>query len=167
MKVWGCLSEAKLYNPFLKKLDMKTVTCYFIGYPSHSKGYRFYCPSHITRIVETKDAHFLEDFKVSGSSENPYDELLEVQDAGGRDLSITLPPITPLVLNANSQDTAPPPTPNVPGNEDTSNNHHQDNAANAQPDNLLRRSSRSKRPTNFDDYVTYLTEAEMDAGKFT
>ena len=167
MKVWGCLAEAKLYNPFLKKLDMKTVTCYFIGYPSHSKGYKFYCPSHVTRIVETKDAHFLEDFKVSGSSENPYDELLEVQDAGGRDLSITLPPITPFVLNANPQDTAPPPTPNVPGNEDTSNDNHQDNAANAQPENLLRRSSRSKRPTNFDDYVTYLTEAEMDAGKFT
>ncbi|VFQ90402.1 unnamed protein product, partial [Cuscuta campestris] len=98
MKVWGCLAEAKLYNPFLKKLDMKTVTCYFIGYPSHSKGYRFYCPSHVTRIVETKDAHFLEYFK----------------------------------------DTAPPPTPNVPGNEDTSNDHHQDNAANAQPENLLR-----------------------------
>ncbi|VFQ70437.1 unnamed protein product [Cuscuta campestris] len=89
MKVWGCFAEAKLYNPFLKKLDMKTVTCYFIGYPSHSKGYRFYCTSHVTRIVETKDAHFLEDFEVSGSSENPYDELLEVQDVGGRDLSIT------------------------------------------------------------------------------
>ncbi|KAI3703897.1 hypothetical protein L1987_74093 [Smallanthus sonchifolius] len=83
MKVWGCLAEAKLYNHFLKKLDMKTVTCYFIGYPDHSKGYRFYCPSHVTRIVETKHSKFLEDFKVSGSSENPYLYLEEVQDARG------------------------------------------------------------------------------------
>ncbi|KAI3812579.1 hypothetical protein L1987_17290 [Smallanthus sonchifolius] len=115
MKVWGCLAEAKLYNPFLKKLDMKTVTCYFIGYPDHSKGYRFYCPSHVTCIVETKHAKFLEDFKVSET-------------------------------------------------EGTSNDRHEDNA---EPDNQLKRSSRSKRPTNYDDYVTYLTEAEMDARKFT
>ncbi|KAI3796687.1 hypothetical protein L1987_39366 [Smallanthus sonchifolius] len=112
MKVWGCLAEAKLYNPFLKKLDMKTVTCYFIGYPDHSKGYRFYYPSHVTRIVETKHVKFLEDFK----------------------------------------------------NEGTSNDRHEDNA---EPNNQLRRSSRSKMPTNFDDFVTYLTEVEMDAGKFT
>ena len=84
MKVWGCIAEAKLYNPFLRKLDPKTVTCFFIGYPDHSKGYRFYCPSHVTRIVETKRAAFLEDFKVSGSSTNPYEELQEVQDAGER-----------------------------------------------------------------------------------
>ncbi|KAD6796507.1 hypothetical protein E3N88_07403 [Mikania micrantha] len=57
MKVWGCLVEAKLYNPFLKKLDMKTVTCYFIGYPDH--------------------------LKVSGSSENPDSDLQEVQDERG------------------------------------------------------------------------------------
>ncbi|MFS7952562.1 putative RNA-directed DNA polymerase [Helianthus anomalus] len=83
MKVWGCIVEAKLYNPFLRKLDPKTVTCFFIGYPENSKGYRFYCPSYVTRIVETKRAAFLEDFKVSGSSTNPYEELQEVQDAGG------------------------------------------------------------------------------------
>ncbi|KAD3640349.1 hypothetical protein E3N88_29572 [Mikania micrantha] len=77
MKVWGYLAEAKLYNPFLKKLDMKTVTCYFIGYPHHSKGYRLYCPSHVTRIVETKHAHFLKDSKVSGSNENPDFDLQE------------------------------------------------------------------------------------------
>ncbi|KAD5802269.1 hypothetical protein E3N88_13629 [Mikania micrantha] len=124
MKVWGCLAEAKLYNPFLKKLDMKIVTCYFIGYPDHSKGYRFYCPTHVTRIVETKHAHFLEDPKVSGSSENPDSDLQEVQDAGGRHSSTNLPPITPLVHHATPNFTAPAPTqsglttaPNVTENE--------------------------------------------------
>jgi hypothetical protein len=165
MKVWGCLAEAKLYNPFLKKLDMKTTTCFFIGYPEHSKGYRFYCPSHVTRIVETKRAAFLEDSRVSGSSENPYDDLQEVQDAGGRQSSIILPPITPLVQDAEPQVTAPPPphtdltvAPYVPENEGPSN---------VEAENHPRRSSRPRRPTNFDDYETYLLEAVSDDGKFT
>ena len=173
MKVWGCIAEAKLYNPFLRKLDPKTVSCFFIGYPEHSKGYRFYCPSHVTRIVETKRAAFLEDYKVSGSSENngnPYEDLQEVQDAGGRDPSLILTPVTPLVPHAASQVTEPSPslsefiTPDLitPENEGTSNTNYQQND---EPDNQPRRSSRPKRPTNFDDYVTFITEAEMDAGK--
>ncbi|KAI3825558.1 hypothetical protein L1987_07048 [Smallanthus sonchifolius] len=96
---------------------------------------------------------------------------LEVQDAGERDSSLTIPPITPLVHDAAPHVTAPPPphsdpnaTPFIPENEGTSNDRHEDNS---EPDNQLRRSSRSKRPTNFDDYVNYLTEAEMDAEKFT
>jgi len=38
LKVWGCPAEAKLYNPQSQKLDMKTVSCFFIGYPERSKG---------------------------------------------------------------------------------------------------------------------------------
>ena len=34
-----------------------------------------------------------------------------------------------------------------------------------EPVNQLRRTSRSKRPTNFDDYVTYHNEADMDLRK--
>lgn len=67
LKVWGCPSEAKLYNPQSHKLDMKTISCFFIGYPERSKGYRFYAPSHSTRIVETKHAEFLENVNISGS----------------------------------------------------------------------------------------------------
>ena len=40
---------------------------YFIGYPEKSKGYRFYCLNHTTRILETGNARFIEDGKVSGS----------------------------------------------------------------------------------------------------
>ena len=29
----------------------------------------------------------------------------------------------------------------------------------------VRRSQRSRRPTNFDDYITYLNEADLDIGK--
>ena len=50
-----------------KKLDSKRVSCHFIGYPKKSKGYRFYCPGHHTKFVETRQAVFLEDSGVSGS----------------------------------------------------------------------------------------------------
>ena len=48
LHVWGCPSEAKIYNPHEKNLDFKTISSYFIGYLMKSKGYRFYCPNHST-----------------------------------------------------------------------------------------------------------------------
>ena len=45
-RVWGCPAEVRLYNPQEKKLDPRIVRCYFIGYPDHSKGYKFYNPTH-------------------------------------------------------------------------------------------------------------------------
>ena len=58
----------RIYNPQEKKLDSRTTSGYFIGYAEKSKGYRFYCPSHSTRIVESRNAKFLEDDLISGSS---------------------------------------------------------------------------------------------------
>lgn len=67
MRVWGCLVEGRAYNPHEKKLDSRTISCYFIGYPAQSKGYCFYCPTHSTRIVETGNTKFLENGEDSGS----------------------------------------------------------------------------------------------------
>ncbi|KAK3019050.1 hypothetical protein RJ639_003745 [Escallonia herrerae] len=78
--VWGCLAEAKVYNPHTKKLDPKTISCHFIGYPKRSKGFRFYCPSHTTRIVETRHAVFFEDAEYSGSCTPRIINLEEIQD---------------------------------------------------------------------------------------
>ena len=61
LRVWGCLAEAKVFNPNIGKLDYKTVNCHFIGYPEKSKGYRFYSPDRQTKFVETRHAVFLED----------------------------------------------------------------------------------------------------------
>ncbi|RVW97572.1 Retrovirus-related Pol polyprotein from transposon TNT 1-94 [Vitis vinifera] len=69
MRVWGCSSEVRIYNPQEKKLDPRTISGYFIGYVEKSKGYRFYCPSHSTRIVESRNAKFLEYNLVSGSDQ--------------------------------------------------------------------------------------------------
>eukprot|EP00261_Vitis_vinifera_P037732 XP_019078975.1 PREDICTED: uncharacterized protein LOC109123503 [Vitis vinifera] len=69
MRVWGCSSEVRIYNPQEKKLDPRTISGYFIGYAEKSKGYRFYCPSHSIRIVESRNAKFLEYDLVSGSDQ--------------------------------------------------------------------------------------------------
>jgi hypothetical protein len=68
LRVWGCPTEAKMYNPHIKKLDSKTVSCYFIGYPERSKDFRFYCLSNTTRIVETRHAVFFKNYNISGSN---------------------------------------------------------------------------------------------------
>ena len=56
LHVWGCPAEVRIYNPHEKKLDARTISGYFIGYPKRSKAYRFYCPNHSTRIVESGNA---------------------------------------------------------------------------------------------------------------
>jgi hypothetical protein len=65
--MWGCPAEAKVFNPNIGKLDSKTVSCHFIGYPDKSKGYRFYYPDRYTKFVETRHVVFLEDEMVRGS----------------------------------------------------------------------------------------------------
>ena len=59
--VWQSPAEAKVFNPNIRKLDLKTVSCHFIGYPEKSKGFRFYCPDRHTKFVEMRHAVFLED----------------------------------------------------------------------------------------------------------
>ena len=67
--VWGCSFEVRIYNPQEKKLDPRTISGYFIGYAERSKGYRFYYPSHNTRIVESRNAKFLGNDLISGSDQ--------------------------------------------------------------------------------------------------
>ena len=59
----------RIYNPQEKKLNPRTISGYFIGYVKKSKGYRFYCPSHSTRIVESRNAKFMKYDLVSGSDQ--------------------------------------------------------------------------------------------------
>jgi hypothetical protein len=69
MHIWGCPSEVRIYNLQEKKLDPRTISGHFIGYDETSKGYRFYCPSHSTRIVESRNAKLLENDLNSGSDQ--------------------------------------------------------------------------------------------------
>ncbi len=67
--VWGCQSEVRIYNPQEKKLDPRTISGYFIGYAERSNSYRFYCPYHSTRMVQSRNAKFLENDLISGSDQ--------------------------------------------------------------------------------------------------
>lgn len=64
--VWGCKAEVRIHNPQLKKLDPKTISRYFVGYCVGSRGSRFYCISHVTRIIESDRAIYFEDDIQSG-----------------------------------------------------------------------------------------------------
>lgn len=48
VRIWGWPSE------------VKTVQWYFIGYPEHSKGYKFHYTSCNTRVVKSLTTKFLE-----------------------------------------------------------------------------------------------------------
>ena len=64
----------------MKKLDPRTTNDYFIGYAVNSKGFRFYCPSNSTRIVESINAKFLEDTEPGGSVCPQMIEFEETQE---------------------------------------------------------------------------------------
>ena len=78
LHVWGCQTEVKIYNPQEKKLDERTISGFFIGYPEKSKGYMFYCLTHSTRIVETGNG-FIENGETSGSEASQNVEIKEVR----------------------------------------------------------------------------------------
>ena len=88
LKVWGCLAEVQLYNPTLSKLDSRTTRCYFVSYPEHSKGYRFYNPNGGTRIVESQTAKFLE-FDVA--EESSCSQTIEDNSTVGDMASLSTP----------------------------------------------------------------------------
>ena len=67
VRVWSCPAKVRIYNRNERKLDPGTVSAYFIGYVENSKAYRFYCPNHSTRIVESRNAKFLKNDVVSGN----------------------------------------------------------------------------------------------------
>ncbi|KAI3751205.1 hypothetical protein L2E82_22253 [Cichorium intybus] len=161
LRVWGCPAEAKVYNPQIKKLDSKTISCYFVGYPERSKGYRFYAPTHTTRIVETRCAEFLENGDDSGSNGSKILELNE-ESMPSQTSNILVPiPIT-------VQDSTPTPQhvdvvpiePEPLHHEIPYNNELVEEAQ--QP---LRRLRRERRPMNYDDFITYLNEVDYDLGQ--
>jgi len=77
LHAWGCPAELRIYNPHEKKLDARTINGYFIGYREKSKGYRFYCHNHSTRIVESGNARFIENGQFSGSEKS---HIVDIQE---------------------------------------------------------------------------------------
>ena len=152
--VWGCPAEARPYRPNERKLDSRTISCYFIGYSERSRGFKFYSSSSNT-IFETGNAKFIEDVENSGSSQSRNITFEEER--------VNLP-----VVDTESDGVITP----VVG-QDTDAGHH--TVPELSPTNVvkpqqpqsevpLRRSIRERRSAIPDDYIVYLQEHEFDIG---
>lgn len=175
IRVWGCPSEVRVYNPQEKKLDPRTISGYFIGYAENSKGYRFYCPSHSTRIVESRNAKFLENDLISGSN--------QFQDTGTDKSQIDAEPSTSsdrlIVIQSTPQDQmgirqsvieVPQAADNNLVNKDVQEFpgifeqivEQHDPPENVEP--TLRKSTRERRSAIPSNYVVYLQESDYNIG---
>ena len=158
LHVWGCPAEVRVYNPQEKKLDFRTISGYFIGYPEKSKGYRFYCPNHSTRIVESGNARFIENCDISGSDQMRNVSIQEVR------VQISVPKTSTIVVpELVSQ-------PNKDQEQQINDSTLHNENVNSEPmvvepqSTILRRSQRERRSSITDDYVVYLQESGIDLG---
>ncbi|KAM1192904.1 hypothetical protein ACFX10_013253 [Malus domestica] len=58
IKIWGC--EAYVKKLEATKLEVRSVRCYFVGYPRETMGYEFYHPDD-QKVLVARTAKFLED----------------------------------------------------------------------------------------------------------
>ncbi|KAL0313498.1 UNVERIFIED_CONTAM: Copia protein [Sesamum radiatum] len=176
VRIWGCPSEVRVYNPQEKKLDPRTISGYFVGYAERSKGYRFYCPSNSTRIVESRNAKFLEDDLISGNNKGlsirSNLDHSESQPSTSSNGLIVVVHNTPTVQTRVEQpiQTVPqvddhepvdPVVPHIPENVEQPVDQQ------APPKNVdatLRRSTQIKRSAIPSDYMVYLQESEFNVG---
>ena len=49
LHIWGCLAKTQPYRPHKRKLDSRTISCYFVGYAKCSQDYKFYDPTLCSR----------------------------------------------------------------------------------------------------------------------
>ena len=156
-QVWGCPAEVRLYNPQEKKLDPRTVQCYFIRYLDHSEGYKFYNPTHGQRIVESLTTKFLEldvaDFpnsQVPLLKELEHRTVVSLPSSGEpafvEPLPLTTQEAPDVVINA----VDPPVIKAVVQPQE--------------PVIASRRSTRTWKSAILDDYVVYLGEHDFDIG---
>jgi hypothetical protein len=175
MHVWGCPSEVRNYNPQENKLDPRTISGYFIGYAERSKGYRFYCPSHNTRIVESRNAKFLENDLNSGSDQTmnivsekdhsesqpstPSDRLVIVHNTPQVQTDVEQPIVeVPQAANDIPVDQVVQEFPRTFEQRVEPHTSQEDGGT------TLRRSTRPKRSAILDDYVVYLQESDYNIG---
>ena len=167
LHVWGCQAEVRIYNPHEKKLDSRTISGYFIGYLERSKGYRFYCPNHSTRIVESGNARFIENGSVSGSVGARDVEIRESfmdQNPSNDPSQIEVPIIVaqPQGMNMEQQQMdAPSPIMDAIVQEEEENAQVNEQVR-PQEEIVSRRSTREKRSAISNDYIVYALEHESD-----
>ncbi|KAL0287277.1 UNVERIFIED_CONTAM: Copia protein [Sesamum angustifolium] len=156
LHIWGCPVEARPYRSNEKKLDSRSVSCYFVGYSERSRGYKFYSPT-TKMIFESRNARFFEDVGFVGGE--------KVKDIVFEEENINIPMDTSDIvkdLDVNSingaidQDNViEPPIQETVTEEQTPT---------PQEPLPFRRSTRERRSALPDDYIVFLQEHEVDIG---
>ncbi|KAK4273328.1 hypothetical protein QN277_021753 [Acacia crassicarpa] len=175
VRVWGWPSEVRIYNPQEKKLDPRTISGYFVGYAERSKGYRFYCPSHTTRFVESRNAKFLENDLISGSDQ--FRNLVSEEDHTDSQPSTSslglvvnnAPSAQPSVVQPVIQDPQPADDDLVDQVVDEEQQEIVEQPVEQQVpqeenETTLRRSTRPRRSAIPSEYVVYLQESDYNVG---
>ena len=144
-----------------------------------SKGYRFYCPSHSTRIVESRNAKFLENDLISGSDQ--FQDIVsekdhyEGQPSGSSDRLIVIHtlqvqpsvrqpfPEIPHIANIDPVDQVAneeiPEIVEQPIEQQVDQQIPQEN-----DEATLRRSTRVRKSAIPNDYIVYLQELDYNIG---
>ena len=147
--VWGCKAEVRPYNPQFKKLDLKTVSGFFIGYCVGSQGTMFNYPSHSMRVIEFDCAVFFEDDLDSGSNA-PRPVTFRENRVVTLVPSIYLPADNVISVVRDENEFVPDPVVDDQVHDDVVE------------EISLRRSQRVRRSSIPDDYLMYLQEHEYD-----
>ncbi|GKE22686.1 hypothetical protein Tco_1434198, partial [Tanacetum coccineum] len=124
-----------------------------------SKGYRFYCPNHSSKIVETCNAKFLEKGEVSGSVENQVVDINEIRDDDPSPMNVHkfITTLDDVHVFQNQEQYL--------NNEQTP---HEENNLPTQASELVRialnKPARVRNSAIHDDYIVYLHETDFDIG---
>jgi hypothetical protein len=174
--VWESPTEAKVFSPNIGKLDLKTVSCHFIGYPEKSKDFRFYCPDRYTKFVETRHVIFLEDEMLRGSMvarkidleekrvyvptpmiQEPFFKLPVLVAPTVRDTVVPTPVVSSPIVTVNDDEK---PIPQDPIETDAIDEGEQQQPQTEDVSNVeaSRRSQRIRRSAIPDNYEVYNTE---------
>ena len=161
LHIWGCPAEARPYRPNEKKLDSRTISCYFIGYFERSRGYKSYDPT-TKAIFKTGNARFFEDVEFVGG-EKIKDFVFEEEH-----VEIPLISFDNDQVQASIPDIVQEAIPNQDNVVDPLSQVQQivpeEQTLQPQEPMPLRRSTRERRSAISDDYVVFLQEHEVDIG---
>ncbi|RDY08848.1 hypothetical protein CR513_06879, partial [Mucuna pruriens] len=91
LHIWGCPIETRPYRLHERKLDSRTISCYFVSYVERSRGYKFYIPMSRSflkrgnvRFLEEVEFEKEENIRNSSNSQKwidvMKDEMKSIQD---------------------------------------------------------------------------------------
>ena len=152
LRVWGCPAEARPYKPIERKLDARTLSCYFVGYFEQSRGYKF-CDASAKIIFETGNAVFFEDNEFVGGDK--VTSIIFEEDC------LTMP----LIVHNNDLDKKSLDIVETIFQENDDNQEYsipEIQTQKPQESIPLRRSTREKKRAIPDGYFVYLQEHKVD-----